>query len=101
MHTLNKEYDQFNYLTTKEGRPAIKNSRTISNKSNLKGTKMAKATTKNRIKKMTFQTQTRKHAPLSENDKYLIEELGYRKQEVRGHRYDENISRIARRSVRP
>ncbi len=62
---------------------------------------MAKATTKNRIKKMTFQTQTRKHASLSENDKYLIEELGYRKQEVRGQRYDENISRIARRSVRP
>ena len=63
--------------------------------------KMAK--TKNRIRKMTFQKQHRNinFEPLSENDKYLIEELGYRKQEVRGQRYDENISRIARRSVRP
>jgi hypothetical protein len=62
---------------------------------------MAKATTKNRIKKMTFQTQTRKYEPLSEDDKYLIEKIGYRKQELKGRRYDENISRIAGGPIRP
>ena len=40
------------------------------------------AKTKNRIKKMTFQTQERKldYTPLSEDDKYIIEMAGYRKQ---------------------
>ena len=40
------------------------------------------AKTKNRIKKMTFQTQERTldYKPLSENDKYIIEMAGYRKQ---------------------
>ena len=56
--------------------------------------------TKNRIKKMTFQTQDRKYEPLSENDKYIIAAIGYRKQELRG-RFDEDIQRITRRSVRP
>jgi len=58
------------------------------------------ARTKNRIKKMTFQTQNRKYEPLSENDKYIIDTIGYKKQELRG-RLDEDISRITRRSVRP
>ena len=61
---------------------------------------MAKATTKNRVKKMTFQTQTRKYEPLSEDDKYLIEKIGYRKQELKG-RLNEDISRTTGGSVRP
>ena len=56
--------------------------------------------TKNRIKKMIFQTQDRKYEPLSENDKYIIDAIGYKKQELRGQ-LDEDISRITRRSVRP
>jgi hypothetical protein len=60
--------------------------------------KMAKS--KNRIKKMTFQTQNRKYEPLSENDKYIIEAIGYRKQELRG-RSNEDISQITGRSIRP
>ena len=58
------------------------------------------AKTKNRIKRMTFQTQDRKYEPLSENDKYIIEAIGYRKQELRG-RLNEDISRITGGSVRP
>ena len=61
--------------------------------------KMAK--TKNRIKKMTFQTQDRKYEPLSENDKYIIEAIGYRKQELKGQRLDENILRTTGRTLRP
>ena len=61
-------------------------------------TKMAKS--KNRIKKMNFQTQTRKYEPLSENDKYIIEAIGYRKQELKG-RLDENILRTTGRAIRP
>ena len=61
-------------------------------------TKMAK--TKNRIKRMTFQTQDRKYEPLSENDKYIIEAIGYRKQELRG-RHNEDISRTTGGSIRP
>ena len=47
------------------------------------------AKTKNRIKKMTFQTQERKldYTPLSEDDKYIIEMAGYRKQ---GHNDNDN-----------
>ena len=60
--------------------------------------KMAK--TKNRIKRMTFQTQDRKYEPLSENDKYIIEAIGYRKQELRG-RLNEDISRTTGGSLRP
>ena len=49
---------------------------------------------------MTFQTQERtlNYKPLSENDKYIIEMAGYRKQ---GHEINENISRTTGRSVRP
>ena len=61
-------------------------------------TKMAK--TKNRIKKMNFQTPTRKYEPLSENDKYIIELVGYRKQELRV-RLNEDISRTTGGSIRP
>ena len=61
-------------------------------------TKMAK--TKNRIKKMNFQTQNRKYEPLSENDKYIIELVGYRKQELRGQS-NEDILRTTVRSIRP
>ena len=60
--------------------------------------KMAK--TKNRIKRMTFQTQDRKYEPLSENDKYIIDAIGYRKQELKG-RLDENILRTTGRTLRP
>ena len=58
------------------------------------------AKTKNRIKKMTFQTQDRKYEPLSENDKYIIDAIGYRKQELRG-RLDEDILRTTGRGLRP
>ena len=58
------------------------------------------AKTKNRIKKMIFQTQDRKYEPLSENDKYIIDAIGYRKQELRG-RLDENILRTTGRALRP
>ena len=61
-------------------------------------TKMAK--TKNRIKKMNFQKQTREYEPLSENDKYVIELAGYRKQELRGRINDEDILRTTGRVVR-
>ncbi|MDP7366051.1 MAG: hypothetical protein QGH83_02140 [Candidatus Pacebacteria bacterium] len=61
---------------------------------------MAKTTIKNRLKKMTFQTQTRKYEPLSEDDKYLIEKIGYRKQELKGQ-LNEDISRTTGGPVRP
>ena len=53
------------------------------------------AKTKNRIKKMTFQTQERTldYTPLSEDDKYIIEMAGYRKQELK---QNEDISRTTR-----
>ena len=57
------------------------------------------AKTKNRIKRMTFQTQDRKYEPLSENDKYIIDAIGYKKQELRGQ-LDEDILRTTGRSVR-
>ena len=58
------------------------------------------AKTKNRIKKMNFQKQTREYEPLSENDKYVIELAGYTKQELRGQS-NEDISRTTGRSIRP
>ena len=61
-------------------------------------TKMAK--TKKRNKKMNFQTQTREYEPLSENDKYIIESVGYRKQELRG-RLNEDILRTTGRVILP
>ena len=57
------------------------------------------AKTKNRIKRMIFQTQGSKYEPLSENDKYIIDAIGYRKQELRG-RLDEDIQRTTGRTVR-
>ena len=74
-------------------------SQDIPNKSKLrKEAKMAK--TKNRIRKMTFQTQERKYEPLSDNDKYAIEMIGYQK-ELMGRQSNEDISRITRRGLRP
>ena len=60
-------------------------------------TKMAK--TKNRIKKMNFQTQTREYEPLSENDKYVIELAGYRKRQLMENTQYEKIPRFARGSL--
>ena len=57
------------------------------------------AKTKNRIKRMIFQTRDRKYEPLSENDKYIIDAIGYKKQELRG-RLDEDILRTTGRAVR-
>jgi len=62
--------------------------------------KLNMAKSKNRIKKMTFQTQDRKYEPLSENDKYIIDAIGYRKQELRG-RSNEDISRTTGGTLRP
>ena len=58
------------------------------------------AKTKNRIKRMIFQTQDRKYEPLSENDKYIIDAIGYRKQELRGQ-LNEDILRPTGRALRP
>ena len=49
---------------------------------------------------MNFQKQTRKYEPLSDNDKYIIELAGYRK-ELRGNTNDEDISRPTGRVARP
>ena len=73
-------------------------SQDIPNKSKLrKEAKMAK--TKNRIRKMTFQTQERKYEPLSDNDKYIIDMIGYQK-ELMGQQSNEDISRTTRRGLR-
>ena len=60
------------------------------------------ARTKNRIKKMNFQKQSRQyeHEPLSDNDKYIIQLAGYRK-ELRGNTSNEDISRSTGRVTRP
>ena len=60
-------------------------------------TKMAK--TKNRIKKMNFQKQSREYEPLSEEHKYIIQMAGYKK-ELTGRISDENISRTTGRGLR-
>jgi len=59
------------------------------------------AKSKNRIKKMTFQTQDRTFdcTPLSDNDKYIIEMAGYRKTE--GRTANEDIQRTTGGSTRP
>ena len=50
---------------------------------------MSKVKMQNRIKKMNFQKQERKVIEeLSDNDKYIIELAGYRKDTLRGN-YDE------------
>ena len=68
-----------------------------------KGTKTM-ARTKNRLKKMNFQKQSRaksfEYEPLSDNDKYIIRLAGYRK-ELRNRTTNENISRLARGGLRP
>ena len=57
------------------------------------------AKTKNRIKKMNFQTKARTEMPkLTEDDKYIIEMAGYQKLIGRTH---ENIPRFARGAQRP
>ena len=58
------------------------------------------AKSKNRIKKMTFQTQERTLdcTPLSDNDKYIIEMAGYRRE---GRTPNEDIRRTTGRSTRP
>ena len=59
------------------------------------------AKTKNRIKKMTFQTQNRTlTTPISDDDKYVIELAGYRKRQMEFQEY-EKIARFARGGVRP
>ena len=57
------------------------------------------ARTKNRIKKMTFQTQERTfhYEPLSDDDKYVIEMAGYKRQ---GLTKNEDIQRTTGRTVR-
>ena len=60
--------------------------------------KMAK--TKNRIKKMNFQQQNREYAPLSDNDKYIIELAGHRRG-LMGKRTNEDIPRTTRGTARP
>ncbi len=57
------------------------------------------AKTKNRIKKMNFQTQSREYEPLSDNDKYIIQLAGYRK-ELQGRIPNEDISRTTGRGLR-
>ena len=58
------------------------------------------ARTKNRIKKMTFQTQERTfhYEPLSDDDKYIIELAGYKRQ---GLTKNEDIQRTTGGSTRP
>jgi hypothetical protein len=58
------------------------------------------AKTKNRIKKMTFQTQERTldYTPLTEDDKYIIEMAGYRRE---GRTPNEDIQRTTGGSTRP
>ena len=58
------------------------------------------AKSRNRIKKMTFQTQERTFhdEPLSDDDKYVIEMAGYKRQ---GLTKNEDISRTTGRSARP
>ena len=54
------------------------------------------ANTKNRIKKMIFQTQNRRHLPLSEEHKYTLT----RREPVIGFKKDEILSRITRGTER-
>ena len=64
---------------------------------NKKETKMSKM--QNRMKKMNFQKQDRRVIEeLSDNDKYIIELAGYRKDTLRGN-YD-NLQRFTRGTQR-
>jgi hypothetical protein len=61
---------------------------------------MAKTQMKNRIKKMKFQRQERQAMePLSENDKYIIRMVGYKKDTLKTNY--ENIYRSTRGTPRP
>ena len=54
----------------------------------------------NRIKKMNFQKQERRFVEeLSDDDKYIIEIAGYRKDTLRSNY--ENLPRVARGPTRP
>ena len=54
----------------------------------------------NRIKKMNFQKQERRFVEeLSDDDKYIIEIAGYRKDTLRSNY--ENLPRVARGTTRP
>ena len=57
------------------------------------------AKTKNRIKKMNFQKQSREYEPLSEEHKYIIQMAGYKK-ELTGRISDEDVSRTTGRDLR-
>jgi hypothetical protein len=56
------------------------------------------AKTKNRIKKMNFQSQTRTYTPLTEEHKYIIQRL-VKDRDVETD--NENVQRITRGSLRP
>ena len=67
---------------------------------NKKETKMSKVKMQNRIKKMNFQKQERRVLDeLSDNDKYIIELAGYKKDTLRSS-YD-NLPRFTRGAQRP
>lgn len=57
------------------------------------------AKTKNRIKKMNFQSQTRTYTPLTEEHKYIIQRLAKDKRDV--EKENENVHRITGRGIRP
>ena len=85
------------YQNRKENATIPKN-RNIQQKKLRKEDKMAK--TKNRIKKMNFQTKARSEMPeLTEDDKYILEMSGYRK--GIGRLPNENLQRITRGTPRP
>ena len=66
---------------------------------NKKETKMSKVKMQNRIKKMNFQKQERRVLDeLSDNDKYIIELAGYKKDTLRSS-YD-NLPRFTRGTQR-
>ena len=67
---------------------------------NKKETKMSKVKMQNRIKKMNFQKQERRVLDeLSDNDKYIIELAGYKKDTLRSNY--ENLPKFARGTTRP
>ena len=77
----------------------IKEEKHINKKSTVHKLKMKRnekmAKTKNRIEKMIFQTQNRKHLPLSEEHKYILA----RREPLIGPKKDETLSRITRGPV--
>ena len=57
------------------------------------------ANTKNRIKKMIFQTQNRRNLPLSEEHKYIL--MNHREPLPIGSKQNEILPRTTGRTVRP